>query len=58
MKNGTLIWFKRQQRGALRGTPFLLCNSFLGFKAEFNQALISSDESAMEIDDSSIISVS
>lgn len=32
--------------------PFLLCNTFLGFKNELTQAL-SSDESATEIDDSS-----
>lgn len=54
-----LISLTHQQKGALQGMPFLFCNSFLGLKAAVIQGLISSDESATEIEDSiSIMSVS
>lgn len=51
-KNITHLVYPSQQRGALWGMPFLLCKSFLGFNAELTQAVISSDDSANEIDDS------
>lgn len=51
-KNITHLVYPSQQRGALWGMPFLLCKSFLGFNAEHTQAVISSDDSANEIDDS------